>query len=38
MKEAIMKAEKILLDHESGGKASHRLIADLLVPALSESI
>ena len=28
-----MKAEKILLDHGSGGKMSHRLTANLLLPA-----
>jgi hydrogenase expression/formation protein HypE len=28
-----MRAEKILLDHGSGGKISHRLTADLLLPA-----
>jgi hydrogenase expression/formation protein HypE len=33
-----MKTEKILLDHGSGGKASHRLIADLLVPEFENPI
>lgn len=33
-----MKAEKILLDHGSGGKASHSLIADLLVPEFENPI
>ena len=28
-----MKAEKILLDHGSGGKVAHRLTAELLLPA-----
>ncbi len=28
-----MKADKILLDHGSGGKIAHRLTADLLLPA-----
>ena len=28
-----MKPDKILLDHGSGGKISHRLTADLLLPA-----
>ena len=28
-----MKADKILLDHGSGGKMSHRLTANLLLPA-----
>jgi hydrogenase expression/formation protein HypE len=27
-----MKADKILLDHGSGGKMSHRLVADLMLP------
>lgn len=33
-----MKTDKILLDHGSGGKASHRLIADLLVPEFKNPI
>lgn len=33
-----MKAEKILLDHGSGGKASHSLIADFLVPEFENPI
>ena len=33
-----MRTEKILLDHGSGGKASHSLIADLLVPEFENSI
>ena len=33
-----MRTEKILLDHGSGGKASHSLIADLLVPEFENPI
>ena len=33
-----MKTDKILLDHGSGGKASHRLVADLLVPEFENPI
>lgn len=33
-----MKTDKILLDHGSGGKASHSLIADLLVPEFKNPI
>jgi hydrogenase expression/formation protein HypE len=33
-----MSTDKILLDHGSGGKASHRLIADLLVPQFENPI
>ena len=33
-----MKTDKILLDHGSGGKASHGLIADLLVPEFKNPI
>lgn len=33
-----MKTEKILLDHGSGGKASHSLITDLLVPPFENPI
>jgi hydrogenase expression/formation protein HypE len=33
-----MKTDKILLDHGSGGKASHSLIADLLVPEFENPI
>ncbi|MFH1675216.1 MAG: hydrogenase expression/formation protein HypE [Pseudomonadota bacterium] len=33
-----MKTDKILLDHGSGGKASHSLISDLLVPEFENPI
>jgi hydrogenase expression/formation protein HypE len=33
-----MKTEKILLDHGSGGKMSHRLITDLMLPAFDNPI
>ncbi|MEA1866883.1 MAG: AIR synthase related protein, partial [Thermodesulfobacteriota bacterium] len=33
-----MKTDKILLDHGSGGKASHKLVADLLVPEFKNPI
>ena len=33
-----MKSEKILLDHGSGGKISHRLTADLLLPAFDNPV
>ncbi|MBW2645140.1 MAG: hydrogenase expression/formation protein HypE [Deltaproteobacteria bacterium] len=33
-----MKTDKILLDHGSGGKASHSLIADLLLPEFENPI
>ena len=33
-----MSIDRILLDHGSGGKASHRLIADLLVPEFKNPI
>lgn len=33
-----MSIDKILLDHGSGGKASHTLIADLLVPHFENPI
>ncbi|MBW2193866.1 MAG: hydrogenase expression/formation protein HypE [Deltaproteobacteria bacterium] len=33
-----MKTDKILLDHGSGGKMSHRLIADVVLPAFDNTI
>jgi len=33
-----MKTDKILLDHGSGGKISHRLIADIMLPAFDNEI
>ncbi|MCP4106838.1 MAG: hydrogenase expression/formation protein HypE [Desulfobacteraceae bacterium] len=33
-----MKTDKILLDHGSGGKVSHSLIADILVPIFDNSV
>jgi hydrogenase expression/formation protein HypE len=33
-----MKTDKILLDHGGGGKMSHRLITDLLLPVFDNSI
>ncbi|MFH2218559.1 MAG: hydrogenase expression/formation protein HypE [Pseudomonadota bacterium] len=33
-----MKKDKILLDHGSGGKMSHRLIADVMLPAFDNEI
>ncbi|MBT4363650.1 MAG: hydrogenase expression/formation protein HypE [Desulfobacterales bacterium] len=33
-----MKADKILLDHGSGGKASERLVRELMLPAFSNPI
>ncbi len=34
----MMKTDKILLDHGGGGKMSHRLITDLLLPVFDNSI
>lgn len=33
-----MKTERILLDHGSGGKITHRLISDLMIPAFDNPI
>jgi hydrogenase expression/formation protein HypE len=33
-----MKTDKILLDHGSGGKVSHRLIADMMLPIFNNPI
>jgi len=33
-----MKTDKILLDHGSGGKISHRLISDMMLPAFDNEI
>lgn len=33
-----MKTDKILLDHGSGGKMSHRLISDIMLPVFDNSI
>lgn len=33
-----MKTDRILLDHGSGGKISHQLIADLIIPAFDNKV